>query len=78
MLGRFGDVEAQFVVKCALVKIPVILLGVRDGNSFCVKSGKGIDDELVGWGRLSNLIGELGIKHVDLKIWKEDLFRVVR
>ena len=36
VLGGFGNGEAQFVVKGALIKVPIIFLEVREGDSFCI------------------------------------------
>ena len=48
MAGGFRNVEAQFVIESAMVKVPVITLRVGEGNGFGIKGSEGIDDELVG------------------------------
>ena len=66
VLGRFGDVEAQFVIESALIEVPV--LGVRTGKGYGVSIHccKSIDDKLVRRGGFRNLIGEGSVEHVKI------------
>ena len=75
--GRLGNVEAQFVVEGALIKVSIISLEVWKGNSFCIQGGKSINDELVRGGRLGDFSGGHGIKHVNLEVGEKNLERVI-
>ena len=73
MAGRFRDVEAGFIVKGALVKVPIVMLRLGEGYGLSIKGGKGVNDKLVGRCGFQDFLGKCGVKHVDLKVGKEDL-----
>ena len=75
--GRFGDVEAQFVIESALIKVPVLGVRMRKGYGVGVHCCKSINDKLVRRGGFRNLIGEGSIEHVNMQMGEEDLQGIV-
>ena len=66
VLGGFGDVEAQFVVKGALIKVPVLSLRTGKGYGVGVHCGQSVNDKLVRGGGFSDLFSKSGIEHIDV------------
>ena len=75
--GRFRDVKATLVIEGAVVEVPVLRGGAGQRDGGCFHSGECVNDELVGGGGFSDFRCEGGIKHIDVEVGEEDLFRVV-
>ena len=77
MLGWFGDVEAHFVVKGTLIKVPVLGLRMRKRNCVSIHRGKSVNDKLVRRGGFGDFFSEGGIKHIDMQVGEKDLQGII-
>ena len=73
----FGNVETTFVVKSAVVEVPVPWGGARERDGVGLHSGESVYDKLVRGSGFSDFGGKGRIQQVNMECGKKRLFNVV-